>query len=205
VILAFLRWARWDIMWRDPERLPLPRLAKAIIALFVLTVLIRLAGLQWADVPGELLLAILATGVMVGLAEELLFRGIVLRCLRTDQRPEFSAALWTLVGFGLFHLPNVFLGTGAAGLAQIVLAALSGYALYLFRRVRGVIWMAMLAHGSWDISIFLSSNYGRDGANALAFVLNNALVVACIVALVRSRHQDRTFTVTPEGVAPISS
>ena len=54
----------------------------------------------------------------MGLAEELVFRGIVLRCLRTGNRPESTVALWTALAFGLFHLPNVFMGTGAAGLSQ---------------------------------------------------------------------------------------
>ncbi len=123
LLLGFVAWARWDIFWRDPERLPMSGLAKAILALFGLTVLARLAWLDWADVPGDLLLALLATGVLVGLAEELVFRGVVLRCLRTGNRPESWAALWTALGFGLFHLPNVFMGTGLAGLSQIVLAA----------------------------------------------------------------------------------
>ena len=116
--------------------------------LFAATVVVRLVGLDWADVPG----------VLVGLAEELVFRGIVLRCLRTGNRPESSAALWTALGFGLFHLPNIFMGTGLSGLSQIVLAAISGYALYLFRRWQGALWMAMVAHGTWDISAFLAGD-----------------------------------------------
>jgi len=118
-VLAFVWWARWDILWRDPERLPMPRLARVVIGLFAATVVVRLVGPDWADVPGDLLLAILATGVLVGLAEELVFRGIVLRCLRTGNRPESTVALWTALAFGLFHLPNVVMGTGAAGLSQI--------------------------------------------------------------------------------------
>lgn len=39
----------------------------------------RLVGIQWSAVPPDLLLAILAAGVGVGFAEELLFRGLFLR------------------------------------------------------------------------------------------------------------------------------
>ncbi|HEX3224001.1 MAG TPA: CPBP family intramembrane glutamic endopeptidase [Nocardioides sp.] len=61
-------------------------------------------------------LAIVAAGVLVGFAEEMVFRGIFLRAMRAGARPEGQAALWTAVAFGLFHLPNVFLGTGLLGL-----------------------------------------------------------------------------------------
>ena len=154
--------------------------------------------------PGDLLLAILATGVLVGLAEELVFRGIVLRCLRTGNRPESSAALWTALGFGLFHLPNIFMGTGLAGLSQIVLAAITGYALYLFRRWHGLLWMAMVAHGTWDISAFLVGDYGKDVAAGAALALNLVLAAACVVALIRSLRRDRDFAVRPEGVVPVA-
>ena len=153
--------------------------------------------------PGDLLLAILATGVLVGLAEELVFRGIVLRCLRTGDRPESSAALWTALGFGLFHLPNIFMGTGLSGLSQIVLAAITGYALYLFRRWHGLLWVAMVAHGTWDISAFLVGDYGKDVAAGAALALNLVLAVACVVALIRSLRRDRDFAVRPEGVVPV--
>jgi membrane protease YdiL (CAAX protease family) len=205
LLLAFVWWARWDIFWRDPERLPMSRLGSVIIGLFVATVVVRLAAITWTDVPGDLLLAVLATGVLVGLAEELVFRGVVLRCLRTGDRPESSAALWTAVGFGLFHLPNIFMGTGLAGLSQIVLAALTGYALYLFRRWHGVIWMAMVAHGIWDISAFLVGDYGRDVPAAAALALSFVVALACLVALVRSLRTDRGFTVTPRGVVPMAA
>ncbi len=205
LLLAFVLWARWDIFWRDPECLALSWPAKTVIALFVLTVLVRLVSLNWERVPGDLLLAVLATGVLVGTAEELVFRGVVLRCLRTHRRPESSAALWTAVAFGVFHLPNIFLGTGLAGLSQIALAAISGYALYLIRRGRGFLWMAMVAHGAWDISAFLIGDYGRDVGNALAFAANFLLVLACLVALIRSLRTDRGVTVTPDGVVPLVS
>ena len=201
MLLAFVVWARWDMLWRDPERLPGSRLGAVILGLFVLVIVLRLVTLRWTDVPVDLLLAILLTGVLVGLAEELLFRGIVLRCLRTGGRPESSAALWTAIGFGLFHLPNIFLGTGVRGLVQIVLAALTGYALYLFRRWSGVIVVAMVAHGTWDISTFLAGDYSTDLGDGLNLSVSAIVAILCLVALVRSRRTDRHFTVTPQGLA----
>ena len=201
LLLAFVVWARWDIFWRDPERLPRSRLGAVILALFVLVIVLRLVTLRWTEVPVDLLLVLLLSGVLVGLAEELVFRGIVLRCLRTGGRPEWSAALWTAVGFGLFHLPNIFLGTGLWGLSQVVLAATTGYALYVFRRWWGLLWVAMVAHGTYDISSFLSGSYSTDLGTNLDLTLAPVLALLCVVALVRSRRADREFTVTPQGLA----
>lgn len=203
LLLAFLAWARWDIVWRDPERLPLSRLARVVLGLFAVAVLVRLVTVQWAEVPLDLLLALVAVGALVGPAEELLFRGIVLRSLRTDRRPESTAALWTAVGFGLFHLPDVVLGSGATGFLQVALAAFSGYALYLFRRWRGVIVTAMVAHGLWDVSTFLSGSHSSPLGALVGLVLSIALAVLCVVALLRSLSSDRNITVTPEGVVPL--
>ncbi len=122
---------------------------------------VRLVGIEWALVPGRLLLAIVAAGVLVGFAEEMMFRGIFLRGMRTGGRSESRAMLWTTLAFGALHLPNVFLGTGVAGLAQVPLAALTGVTLYLFRRGFAAIVPAMVAHGLWDISAFLDLNHGR--------------------------------------------
>jgi membrane protease YdiL (CAAX protease family) len=108
-------------------------------ALFAIVIAVRLGGIEWGDVQGRLLLAILAAGVLVGFAEEMMFRGIFLRGMRTDGRAEGWAVLWTAIAFGALHLPNVFLGTGLAGLAQFPLAAITGVTLYLFRRGFGSI------------------------------------------------------------------
>ena len=187
LLVAFVAWVRWDLLWRDPERLPMSRLAHVTLVLFALTVVARLAGMSWSDVPVDLLLAALATGVLVGLAEELLFRGIVLRCLRTDDRPESSAALWTAVGFGLFHLPNIFFGTGLFGLSQIPGGRGHGLRAVPLPPLAGPLsWVAMVAHGCWDAPTFLSANYGSDLGNLLGFALNVLVGAASILALVRS-------------------
>ncbi|MBD3925655.1 CPBP family intramembrane metalloprotease [Nocardioides cavernae] len=205
LLAAFVVWSRWDIMWRDPGRLAMSTLMRAILIMFVAAVVIRLAGLEWGDVPGDLLLAIACTSVLVGFAEEILFRGIFLRCMRTHGRPEGTAALWTAIAFGLFHLPNVFMGTGAAGLSQIVLAGLSGAVLYLWRRNYGYIIPAMIAHGLWDFSTFLEGNYGRDLVQVLTLLLTVAVAISALVVLIRLARNERNVVVTPHGVATVDA
>jgi membrane protease YdiL (CAAX protease family) len=200
LLLAFVAWARWDSVWRDPARLPMSGLLWTVLVLFVVTIVVRLAGITWGEVPADLLLASFASGALVGLAEELLFRGVFLRCMRTERRPEAAVALWTAIAFGMFHLPNIFTGVGALGLAQLVLAAISGVALYLFRRASMTILVAMAAHGIWDISTFLSINYSAELVGLLAFALNAIGAIIGLVALVVIARRDRDITVTSVGV-----
>ena len=200
LLIAFLSWARWDIVWRDPGRLVMTTLMKTILIMFVIVIVIRLVSNKWSDVPGDLLLAIVLSSILVGFAEETLFRGVFLRCMRTNGRAEGIAALWTAIGFGLFHLPNVFVGTGASGLGQIVLAALSGGTLYLFRRNFGFIVPAMIAHGLWDFSTFLEVNFGREVTGLVTFLVTIAIAIAALVVLIKLARNERNVAVTPRGI-----
>jgi len=200
VLLAFLALARWDMLWRDPARLPMSWLLWTPPLLFALVIGVRLVGIEWSVVPGRLLLAIVAAGVLVGFAEEMMFRGIFLRGMRTGGRAEGRAMLWTTLAFGALHLPNVFLGTGLAGLAQVPLAALTGVTLYLFRRGFGVIVPAMVAHGLWDISAFLDLNHGTGNAHDLALYGTLLAAAAALVALIALMRRDRGLVVTPAGI-----
>ena len=200
LLIAFLAYARWDIVWHDPERLKTTTAMKIAMGLFIVLVVIRLVGVDYASVGVALVLVVVLTGVLVGFAEEALFRGIFLRCMRTGGRTEAHAALWTAVAFGLFHLPNLIVGSGIGQLAQVVLAGISGVTLYLFRRNRGLILVAMIAHGIWDISTFLSGSHGADWAALLSFAIFPIGVIAAVVALVSVWRTDRHTVVTPAGI-----
>lgn len=144
LLIAFLAYARWDMVWRDPERLPLSTGMKTALWFFLVAIVLRLVFASWGEIDLELLLVIVGAGILVGFAEETLFRGIVLRTLRTGGRSEARAVIWTSIAFGLFHLPNLLTGVGAIQVAQIVVAALTGGILYLWRRYRAFILPAMV-------------------------------------------------------------
>jgi len=124
LIFAFV--SRWDHLWSDPVRLKSTMTMKVALVIWVALIIMRIVGTKWNEIPLPLLGAMIAAGIGVGFAEELMFRGIFLRGMRAGRRSERSAAIWTAVAFGLLHVPNMFLGTGIAGASQIVLAALSG-------------------------------------------------------------------------------
>ena len=203
LLLAFVAWARWDMLWRDPERLPMSRLAWILLGAFTLLVVIRGVGIAYADVDTSLLTAIACLGVLVGLSEELLFRGIFLRCMRNGQMSEGAAALWTATAFGLFHLPNVFLGTGVTGLLQVLLAGLSGIALYYFRVAWGAIAVAMVMHGVFDATTFLSGDYGADWSTSVALPLQVVTWVLAGLVAIQLFRKARGYRVTPAGTVQI--
>ena len=87
VLIAFLLWARWDFVFKDPARLPMSRGLRVVLVLYVLAIIAQFAVADWSKASGRLL-PILAAGILVGFAEETLFRGIILRSLRTNARPK---------------------------------------------------------------------------------------------------------------------
>lgn len=190
---------RWTFLWRDPVPLPVSGAMKATVVLWWIAIAVRLAGVAWDTVPMDLLLPIVLSGVLVGFAEETLFRGFFLRAMREGGRAEASAALWTAAAFGAFHLPNVFMGTGLVGLAQVVLAGLSGVLLYVFRRRYVSIVPAMVAHGAWDISTFLAGGYSRPGMDVAGLAMQLVFVVLAIVVIVGLARRDRRTVAIPAG------
>ena len=75
---------------------------------------------------------------------------------RAGPRPEIPVALLVSLAFGLFHLTNVFTGSPlGGGIFQVILASITGFALYLARRGTGLLVAGMVLHGFWDVSTFL--------------------------------------------------
>jgi membrane protease YdiL (CAAX protease family) len=175
------------------------RVLWATVVVFVLAIVAHFAVADYGKVSVDLLLAIIAAGVLVGFAEETLFRGIILRALRTNLRPEAWVMLITSVWFGFFHLTNIVNGSPApAVLTQCLQASVLGAGLYVFRRARGLLVLGMVAHGLWDMSAFLPAPTG-----SLALVDFGSQIIALLsaaVAAVVILRRDRTITVTPTGV-----
>lgn len=203
VLAGFVWWARWDWVFKDPVRLPLSGFLRVPLVLFAVGIVVHFAVADWSRVTAELLLAILAAGVLVGFAEETLFRGIILRSLRTNLRPEAWVMLISSLWFGFFHLTNILNGSPVAGvLNQCLQASALGVVLYLFRRVRGLLVVAMVAHGLWDISVFVPAPSGTLALADLAVqvvVFLSALIAAIIVV-----RRDRASAVTRTGVQTTS-
>lgn len=182
VLVAFLAWARWDHVFRDPERLWMSRALQVPLILFGLGIVIHFVLVDWGSVGTNLLVPVVLAGVGVGFAEETMFRGVILRALRSAGRPEVFVALVSSVWFGFFHLTNVVNGAPVGGtITQCVLASFAGLVLYLFRRRSASLLPAMVAHGLWDISVFLPTT---DVGSLVSLLLQVAIAIAALVAAV---------------------
>ncbi len=169
-----------------------------VVGLYVVGIIAQFAVADWGQASGRLL-PILLAGILVGFAEETLFRGVILRSLRTNLRPEAWVMLISSVWFGLFHLVGVLNGLDVvSAVIQVGLASVGGVIYYLFRRAGALLVYAMLAHGLWDTSLFLPAPTGSlKHVDTLVFIV---VVLSALVAAIVIVRRDRSLTVTRTGV-----
>ena len=154
----------WRLVW-----LPLAY-ASAMLALDMLN------GLP----PQRVLVFVAINTALVGLSEELMFRGV----LFTGFLSRFTiwpAMLLSSAIFGAAHALNVFTtGLWDAALLQSVCAFLQGFG-YLAIRIRtGSLGPMTLVHGMWDFSLMSAALAPRPEASAPA---NAALFGPILIAL----------------------
>lgn len=183
-LILFLAYARWDHVFADPRRLPMGVWFTIPPVLMLVAALLRFTGVSWGPFTSGHLLAIVAAAVLVGFAEETLFRGIVLRALRNGVRHEGAVVLWSSLWFGFFHLTNLITGSPLnAVLSQCVQASILGVVLYLARRARGLLVFAMVIHGVWDMSSFAFGVHAVDGS-VMPLVSYALFVIGAVIGLV---------------------
>lgn len=200
VLIAFLLWARWDFVWRDPEQLPMPAMLKVVVGLHIIGIALFFVATDWGE-ASDVILPIIVAGIAVGFAEEMMFRGIIVRGLRTNMRPEFRVAWMSALAFGLFHLTNLIVGSPPVAVAlQVVNATLAGFVLYTVRRFRGALVFGMVVHGLWDIGAFLPAVEGSLLTQLTPLI---GSLVPGIIALIVLRR-DRDITVTSEGIVSLA-
>ena len=100
------------------------------------------------------------------------------------------------------HLMNIVNGLSLVGaLTQSLFATMSGVMFYLFRRARGLLVAAMVAHGLFDMSKFLPKPTG--GLITIDRLLPIVFVVSALIAVVVIVRRDRSVTVTRSGLKSI--
>jgi len=151
-LLALVVWQQW----RDVglNQLPLGR----SLLLTWLPMLYIVAGLGLSVVfglpPVGVLVWILFNTFLVGLSEELMFRGVLLQAFR--RTVSIWPAVWlTTLAFGAIHILNVFMtGDLRSALIQSAAAALSGLLFIALRLRTGSLWPCIVVHGLWDFATF---------------------------------------------------
>lgn len=205
--IVFVRWAGWSRdVWRTsaafdtrPRRwwmlaIPLLLLINSIV------VLISAPASAWQ--LGPVVIVALAMA-LVGIGEELYFRGILRASLRAHHGETITFVVTSLL-FGLAHtVGSLFLGAPVETIAfQVGATAFSGALLYAAFRATGRLWVPMLLHALDDFSLHLGGDAIGAGADAATqavgaigiaqWVLAAVFLISCIrqdLAARRTTHQ----------------
>ncbi len=91
------------------------------------------------------------TMLLVGFLEELIFRGLLYHALRKES--ERTAILVSSLTFGIGHLINLFNGSGAEllpNILQVVYATSAGFLFVTILRKSNSLWICIFAHGLFN-------------------------------------------------------
>ena len=127
-----------------------------VLVVAVMMGLVGLLGSSNIDYrsPKATVLPWLALGVLiVGFAEELLCRGLLIVGGREGGWSELVVVVVSCLLFGLLHGINAFFGQSLQTTAtQIVMATVMGAAFYAVRMSTGMLVVCMLLHALWDFA-----------------------------------------------------
>ncbi|MDD0815261.1 CPBP family intramembrane metalloprotease [Curvibacter sp. HBC28] len=193
-LLLITRWAGW---W--PGRLQvgpfarLPRVFWSLPVLWGVACAQRLGAVAWPEIDAAEVAWLLLATALVGLTEELMFRGLVVWAARGGRSGRAwleCRALWaSAFAFGLFHLPNVASGQALALTGvQVLMATLMGVIFFLARRLSGGLWLPVLMHWAWDFSTIAmqrSASLGPAELSGAAWAagLNGLLALGALLSL----------------------
>lgn len=185
-VAALVSWLGW---WKElfVEKNRTPTWTWVFPGLILLTMLVATDYANLGKVPLSMVLTLLVSTLLVGLGEEMMFRGIVLKVMRAGgTRTELKAALWTALIFGGVHMSNLFT-EGPAAFLQAVIVSVTAIFFYVMRRASGGLWVPIILHAGWDFSLF-SANLGVDPTPyPLVGVAMLTNVILLIIVLVKWR------------------
>ena len=179
LVTYFLGW--WRPVFRDEDRAP--RWTLLIPAFMAVAVLAGLITADWGGRESSFIAWLLVGTLFVGIAEEVLTRGLLLTAFRGGMG-EVGVWFWTSLVFGLLHSLNILFGQSVgATILQVAFAFVLGSVLYACRRATGLLVIPIVLHALWDFTTFMSSGEaGTVSAGAQGIIVYGAVIV-CIVAL----------------------
>jgi len=153
---------------------------KAKDYLFFLPALVLMTGNLWGGVGvqygGAAQVCAVLSMLLVGLIEELIFRGFLFRAL-LDRNPAPVAVSISAVTFGIGHLGNLLAGQGGLeSLLQVVFAVAWGYLFTLLFYHSGSLLVCIPVHGLVDVFSKFSASQG--GAAEYAYILATVVLSA---------------------------
>jgi CAAX protease family protein len=177
------RYGWWGLALR--ERPAGPRWLLVVPLLVVLGCVAGAVETPWDDFGTDLLVMLVVATAMVGFAEELTTRGVLLVGLRGRFRELWVWAISTGL-FAAMHSLNFVSGQPLdKTAAQVAATFFIGTALYASRRITGLLVVPMALHFLWDFTLFTSQ--GPAGAvhhvSETKGLQGTAMVLAVVVAL----------------------
>lgn len=157
--------------WRSDVGLSPIRSAKSLLILWLPALFILgffsvalLIGLP----PAQAFIFVAINTLLVGISEELAFRGILFSGARSALRPIGAIALTSII-FGAVHVLNgITTGDWVAAAMQATAATMSGLLFIAILIRTGSIIPAMIIHWLWDFGIFVLGNHGGPQAATAA-------------------------------------
>lgn len=183
VVITALGWWRPVLV----DHLPVRRWVWIVPAAIVLTVLAAANYPGLAAKPASFVLLLLLGSLMIGLTEELLFRGVGVTAFRVNGHGEGAVALWTTVIFSLAHAASLL-----GGPLQVLSTLGAGYLYYLVRRVTGTLLAAALVHGLWDFGVFSAGVVEDEVYGAVPLFLVAEVVLLVVLLAFRRRIEPAT-------------
>lgn len=202
VVVSALGW------WRPVLTEPVagPRWLLVLPVLFVATALGPLLTVDLDRVPSGYWVALAFGCLGVGLAEELLCRGVLLVGFR-GSFGEVGAWLAATTLFALLHAINALFGQSVGTTAfQLLATFLAGTAFYVMRRISGGLVLPVLVHAFFDFGLIAGEGMGTTSSpwtatSLLQFPAWAVAVVGTVLLLRRARSASPAPTGV--GVGPI--
>lgn len=149
-VVFVVREKNWSEVMRDRTRSR--RAAMWLPAILVTTAAgVALASEGVSDAPTAYWVGMTTTVLLVGVTEEVTFRGILVAGIRRRWASERTVLVVSSGLFGLFHLPNWLLGQDlSTTIRQVVFTAVIGSAFYALRRASGSLVPCIVLHAVYD-------------------------------------------------------
>jgi membrane protease YdiL (CAAX protease family) len=185
VAVTVLGW--WHPVLFDDGRTG-PAWAIAVPVLFLLAGLLGLTQVDWRSANRSVLPALALGTLLVGFAEEVLTRGVLVVGGREQGWSPLTVFLMSTGLFAILHGLNAFFGLPWQGaLVQIGVAFVGGTAFYVTRLSTGTLIAGILIHALWDfvtIGALATGSKAKPAVLATAFLSYVLGIVAIVVILV---------------------
>ena len=178
IVTTWLGW--WNSALFEGSRSG-PAWALVVPTLFAAVAVINIATIDYRSPQARLLPLVLVGCLLVGFAEELATRGVLVVGLREGGSAELVVWLVSSVLFSLLHAMNALFGqSGRATLVQLASAFVAGTALYVTLMSTGTLIVAMILHALWDFGTLgiLATGAKKTPAGVLALVTFVAALVS---------------------------